>query len=334
LGNYWSDYEEKYPDAEKENGYWDIPYENDEEDVFTDEYPMVKPSIPYIEIEEPTDYMRTKDRNVMVEWTGSYRYKEELEYEVRLKEREWEKVGLSTQYEIEDLATGEHAFEVRAANVDIESVGGEVCFKVISSNITVSDFAVEPTDGLKPLEVDVTAELENEGNTDEKISMYVDHEELEIWNLEAGEVRSVEESIVLEEAGTYLVGMGDESTEVEVKLSAPEFTVDEFEVEPREGEEPLEVEISAEVTNIGVAEGEISLYIDDQEIKTWTLEPDENITVDETHEITEAGDYIVVLGDESAELSVEESSTDIPFASLPLFLTAVGISVAIYSKRT
>jgi hypothetical protein len=44
LGNYWSDYEEKYPDAEEidSTGIWDTPYSiDDEEDI----YPLVMPIV-------------------------------------------------------------------------------------------------------------------------------------------------------------------------------------------------------------------------------------------------------------------------------------------------
>jgi len=331
IGNYWSNYEEKYPDAERENGYWDTPYVGVEEDGFTDEYPMVEPSVLYIEIENPANHMRTKERNVTVEWNGTYRYKDELKYEVRLNEGEWGPVGQSTDYEIEDLPMGEHTFQVRVANVNTESVGGKINFTVINSNITVSNFAVEPSEGHKPLEVNVTAELENEGNSEGNVSMYVDDEELETWNLEAGEVISVEESTEFKEVGTYLVGIGNESTEVDVMDLEPDFKVDEFSVEPTEGEETLEVEISAEVNNTGEAGGEISLYVDDQKIKTWTLEPGENITIDESYEITDAGDHTVELGDKSAEVKVNESSEIIPFGSLTLVLAAGVIAVVIYS---
>jgi parallel beta-helix repeat protein len=42
LGNYWSDYKEKYPDAEEINGYgiWDTPYSIDGD---KDNYPLVRP---------------------------------------------------------------------------------------------------------------------------------------------------------------------------------------------------------------------------------------------------------------------------------------------------
>ena len=45
LGNYWSDYEEKYPDAKDKdgNGIWDTPYEIPGEAGAKDKYPLVRP---------------------------------------------------------------------------------------------------------------------------------------------------------------------------------------------------------------------------------------------------------------------------------------------------
>lgn len=334
IGNYYSNYEEEYPEAERENGYWDTPYWNHVDDGFIDEYPMVEPSVPYIEIEKPINHMRTKERNVTVEWSDTYRHADELEYEVRLDEGEWENVGLSTEYELRDLPMGEHDFEVRTSDPGAESVGGKVTFTIISHDITVNDFAVEPTEGYKPLETKVTAELENEGNNDGNISMYVDEEKRKQWGLEAGETITVEERIEFEESGTYLVGIGDQSTEVYVETPEPEFTVDEFKVEPREGEAPLEIKITAEVNNIGEAEGEISLYVEDEEIKSWTVEPDENISVDESYEIIEGGDYMIELDGESAEVEVEESA--IPFGSPTLVLVSavIAIAITVYHRRS
>ena len=42
VGNYWSDYQDKYPSANQENGIWDTPYSIDGGDNF-DRYPLVNP---------------------------------------------------------------------------------------------------------------------------------------------------------------------------------------------------------------------------------------------------------------------------------------------------
>ena len=49
LGNYWDDYEEKYPDAEETDatGIWDTPYVIDI-DSDKDNYPLIEPFEYYI----------------------------------------------------------------------------------------------------------------------------------------------------------------------------------------------------------------------------------------------------------------------------------------------
>lgn len=336
IGNYWSNYEEKYPDAGKSNGVWDTPYEGNEAEPFTDKYPMVEPSVPYIQIEKPADYMKTKERNVTVEWTASYRYKDNLEYEIRLNENEWKYAGQTTEYELKDLSFDYYSVEVRAANVDMSSIGGSVDFAVIGSNVSVKEFSVEPTEGNKPLEVNISAELENLGTDPGNVSLYVGEEERKTWSLESWEEITVNESLKLEEAGTHLIGIGDKSTEVTVETPKPDISVDDFAVEPSEGEKPLEIDISAEVSNTGDAEGEISLYHGDQEISSWTVEPDENISIQKSYEITETGDHTVKLGDESAEVTVEESSEETPFGGSVLVLAAllIAIALSVYHRRS
>ncbi len=335
-GNYWSNYEEKYPDAGKSNGVWNTPYVGNEAEPFTDKYPMVEPSVPYIQIEKPADYMKTKERNVTVEWTASYRYKDNLEYEIRLNENEWKYAGQTTEYELKDLSFDYYSVEVRAANVDMSSIGGSVDFAVIGSNVSVKEFLVEPTEGNKPLEVNISAELENLGTDPGNVSLYVGEEERKTWSLESWEEITVNESLKLEEAGTHLIGIGDKSTEVTVETPKPDISVDDFAVEPSEGEKPLEIDISAEVSNTGDAEGEISLYHGDQEISSWTVDPDENISIQKSYEITETGDHTVKLGDESAEVTVEESSEETPFGGsvLVLFALLIAIALSVYHRRS
>jgi nitrous oxidase accessory protein NosD len=50
LGNYWSDYEEKYPDAEEidTTGIWDTPYRIGRDN---DNYPLMKNLAPALQIQ-------------------------------------------------------------------------------------------------------------------------------------------------------------------------------------------------------------------------------------------------------------------------------------------
>ncbi len=253
-GNYWSDYEEKYPDAEKENGYWDTPYEDDEEDGFVDEYPMIDPSVPYVDIGYPEDGAVIDDRDLTINWTGRYRYEDELEYEVRLDEGEWEYVGGETEYDLTFFWPGEHSFDVRAANEDVTSVEDTVHFTIdVEPYIYVEHFTVEPDEGSKPLVVNITAELENVAEEERDISLYIDDEVARTWTLEAGEKVSVDMTHEFEEAGTYRVELGNKSTEVTVTEPALfELSIDidgegDVEIEPEQEkyEDGTEVKLTA-----------------------------------------------------------------------------------------
>ncbi|MFW5907627.1 MAG: NosD domain-containing protein, partial [Candidatus Natronoplasma sp.] len=277
MGNYYSDYEEKYPDAEKANGYWDTPYENDEGHGFIDEYPMVEPSIPYINIVHPEDGAVIEDTELTVNWTGRYRHEERLEYEIRLDDGEWIDVGEETEYDLEFSRSDPHSFEVRASNVNADLAGGTVDFSVdLEYDIRVEDFEVEPLEGFEPLEVNITAELENVGDVEGNISLYIDHETFKTWSLDTGENVSVDESYRFEEDGTYLIKLGDNSSEVTVRSPDPyELMVNiegegEVDIDP----EQEEYEDGTEVKLTAVAE-------DGWEFVEWTGDVD---TIEDTEE--------------------------------------------------
>ncbi len=321
-GNYWSNYEEKYPDAKKSNGAWNTPYK---EENFTDKYPMVEPTVPYIQIEEPNEGMRTKERNVTVSWTARYRYKDELKYEVKVDKTGWKNVGKSTNHTIKNLSVGMHSFEVRVANVEERTFGGKMDFTVLGFNISIKGFVVEPLKGKTPLEVNVSAVLKNEGNEKGDISLYVDEKERKTWTLGSWEEVPVKESIKFEEAGTYLVGIGDKNVEITVTRPKPDISVKGFTVEPKEGKRPLQVEISAEVNNTGDAKGDISLYVGERKIRTWTVEPGENISINESFELTDIGNHTVKLGKESSVVKVNKQSEE----TFTRIFAAVGVAAIV-----
>ncbi len=255
MGNYYSDYEERYPDAEKANGYWDTPYGNDEGHGFTDEYPMIEPSVPYIDIEHPSDDAVIDDPELTISWTGMYRYEERLEYEVRLDEGGWKEVGEETEYDLKFSKPGHHTFEVRASNVDVDSVAGRVDFTVdLEFDIRVEDFEVEPLEGIEPLEVNITAKMENLGDDEGDISLYIGEEVFKTWTLDAGEEVFVDENYEFEVAGPYVIILGDETTEVTVTEIDPyELTINvegegtvEGDPEQEEYEEGTDVDLTAE----------------------------------------------------------------------------------------
>jgi len=312
LGNYWSDYEEKYPDAQELNGIWDTPYEGEEVVPFTDEHPQVDPGIPYINIVHPEDGEVIDEPDLTVSWSGRYRYEEQLEYEVRLNDEPWENVGVDTDFDITFSEPGEHRFEVRVTNVLTEQVGGIVDFTVdIESEILVSGFTVEPLDGFEPLEVSITADLENVGDADGETTLYIGDIETRTFTVPAGESVEVNESYVFDEAGDYTIELGDESAVVTVRPSEAHIQVSNFTVEPLDGIEPLEVSITADLENVGGTDGEITLYIGGIETSTFTVPAGETVEVDESYVFDEVGEYTVDLGDESAVVTVRPSAADI-----------------------
>ena len=316
MGNYWSDYEEKYPDAEKDNGVWDTPYEDDEEDGFVDEYPLVDPGVPYISIEYPEDGAVIEYKELTIDWMGRYRYEEELEYEVRLDDGEWEQVGEETEYDIEFSQSGSHTFEVRAANVDIPSVGGTVDFTVdIEVDIQVENFLVEPLEGSKPLEVDIFAELENVGEVEGSISLYIGDEEFRTWTLDVGENVLVNESYEFDEAGAYTIKLGAEREIVKV-MGLYELTVEV------EGEGDVNIEPEKEE------------YVQDMEVNLSAVAEEGWAFVGWTGDYEGEEDEIKITMDEDKEITAvfEEQDDGIPGFTLTLLLLSVVISVKIYKK--
>jgi len=82
-----------------------------------------------------------------------------------------------------------------------------------------------------------------------------------------------------------------------------------FEVEPMEGDLPLEVTITAEIENVGDIDGDISLSTNGFEINSWNVEPGEIITVRESYVYEDVGLYDVILGEEGRTVQVGEVTT-------------------------
>jgi parallel beta-helix repeat protein len=54
VGNYWGDYEEKYPNARNNSVFWKTPYEIDGNDLGVDNFPLVNPILEYEPLEKTT----------------------------------------------------------------------------------------------------------------------------------------------------------------------------------------------------------------------------------------------------------------------------------------
>ena len=307
LGNYWSDYEEKYPDAQELNGIWDTPYEGDEVVPFIDEYPQVDPGVPYINIVHPEDGGVIDEPELTVSWSGRYRFEEELKYEVRLNDEPWEHVGVDTEYDIVFDQPDVHRFEIRVENVLTEQVGGTVDFSVdIEPDIIVSNFTVYPSDGFRPLAVYMTAELENIGSMDGEISLYIGDMEYKTWTVAKGETVFVDEHYVFDEHGTYVIEFGGLTKTVVVY--EPEFIPDNvvLDVFPLQGEAPLEANITVSADNVGDVDGSIDVVIDGTVEHTLDISAEDSAEDTFTHTFDDPGSYEIVFGNLTETVVVEE----------------------------
>jgi len=339
IGNYWSDYEDRYPDAEKvaDGDIWDTPYEGEIAHGFIDWYPQIEPGVPYINIQKPEDGAVIEEPDVSISWSGEYRYKDVLEYEVRLNDEEWVYIGEDTEYELTGLTNGDYTFEVRAVGLDAESIQGTLDFVIkMEPNIQVKDFSVEPDEGVAPLEVDISAEVENIGQASGDITLHIEGQEHNTWKLEPDELITIEETYEFKVPENYTVELGEQSITVDVLKGEPDIQITDFSVDPIEGVAPLDVEISAEIENVGNAKGETILELDGKEYKTWTIEPGTSIFLDESITFNETGEHTIRLNDENITIKVEEDTTDFPFIPVVIgvvLIAVVGISIYYWSKK-
>lgn len=164
----------------------------------------------------------------------------------------------------------------------------------------VSDFEVE----VDEMEVTVTAEIENVGHAEGSIDLVIDDTAEETFTLEAGDYTSVDHTHEFEEEGEYTIELGDETETVDVEEPEPvaEIDVSELEIDT----EYLTATITADVENVGDAEGTLDLMINDEVVYNLTLEAGETEEIDYTHEFDEAGTYTIDIGDLSETVEVEE----------------------------
>ncbi len=133
-GNYWSNYEERYPEAEESETptVWDTPYVIDG-DGNEDNYPLrdrepVKDLSVFIL--EPSFGEKTFEPEMTVRWDlkGA---EGEVETRIRLNDNEWIDVDGSREYSFEDLEDGVHHVEVMVE--DEEDVSSHIVeFEVIT----------------------------------------------------------------------------------------------------------------------------------------------------------------------------------------------------------
>ncbi|MFW6037966.1 MAG: GLUG motif-containing protein, partial [Candidatus Saliniplasma sp.] len=88
-----------------------------------------------------------------------------------------------------------------------------------------------------------------------------------------------------------------------------EFQITDFTVDPTEGDAPLEVQITAEIENVGEVEGTIMLVTNGLELNSWTLGFGDQVSVDESYIYDEEGLYFVDLGEETITVNVGDVET-------------------------
>jgi len=160
------------------------------------------------------------------------------------------------------------------------------------AEIKVSDFTVSPVEGNPPLEVDITAEIENIGYGEGTVSLFADYSEVNSWTLGPSDTVSVDETYTFDEEGEFIVELSGETQTINVEqgpLSGVDFEVTNFEVDPIEGGPGVEVTVTADIENTGDSEGTIELLIDDDLKEEWILTPDQSVSIEEKFTMNDKG---------------------------------------------
>ncbi|MBS3815950.1 MAG: S8 family serine peptidase [Candidatus Thermoplasmatota archaeon] len=180
----------------------------------------------------------------------------------------------------------------------------------------VSNMSVDPTEIVEGEQVTINGTVENTGTAEGQIQLVVENETgivVESWNytVGAGNTTHISENVTLQEPGVYTVTIGDKSETVTVEEAVPEFDIADLSVDPSEIVEGEQVTINGTVENVGTAEGQIDLVVENEtgivvESWTYTVVVDEVIDITENITLQEPGDYEVILGSESRHMTVVE----------------------------
>lgn len=112
----------------------------------------------------------------------------------------------------------------------------------------------------------------------------------------------------------------------------PGISVSNFEVDPDSGTAPLEVTITATVTNDGEEAQDVSVLVDGSAIETVTVNAGDSEDIDVDHTFEEAGDYEVQIGDQTTTVSVE-AEAETPGFTLGLLVISAAIALVVYHKK-
>ena len=168
-------------------------------------------------------------------------------------------------------------------------------------DIVVDDFAVDPVYGEVPLDVEITAEIENEGDAEGEIDLLIEDEDGEpvdswTYDLEADEFEEVSETYEFDETGEYEIILGDETRTVtvveEADLEVIDFTV------PEKVEEGDTETIEATIENHGGEELTVFIYVDGVVEEEKAISEGQEETLETDYTFDEIGEVEIEIKDE------------------------------------
>ena len=236
----------------------------------------------------------------------------ELHVEEEVKEREDVAVGPAKSKEVTFSWTANEADEYEIA-VSGQSAGTLVVLE--PAEIEVEDVELSDDEILEGETVEVTAELENDGEAEGSFTaeFQIDGETVDEEEVTVGPAttEAVTFSHQFDEPGEYAIAVSGESGDtLEVKAATAEFEVDDVELSADEIFEGETVEVTAEIANDGEAEGSYTaeLQIDGEMEDTAdvTVDGGSAETVSFSQQFDEAGEYeIAVSGQSAGQLTVK-----------------------------
>ncbi len=276
-GNYWSDYSGGDTDGD---GIGETPYTNiDGSAGSEDKYPLVKSNKKYYELRIDIDGGGLTDPKA-----GSHIYEEGTEVNITATPTEgWYFANWTGDY------TGEDE-EIKVTMGENKSITAHFEEEVVEYELTINageGGTTDPEPGTYTHEegTEVTVEaIPDEG--------YVFDE----WG---GTNKTREEITITMDDDKEVTALFEEEDEPTVEFNVTNFNVNV---------DGLEVTITADVENVGDAEGTIELTAAGEVIHSLTLEAGETVSIDETYEFEDEGEYTIELGDESETVIVEEEA--------------------------
>lgn len=192
---------------------------------------------------------------------------------------------------------------------------------------------------------DLTVEVDGEGSIYPSEGNHT-YEEGDIVTVEATPVDGWEfvewtGNVPEDEEGLEINITMDENKSITVNFEklVAEFEVPYFSIE----ENGLELNITADVENVGNAEGSLGLMIDGEEIESITLGAGEAEDLDYTHEFEKEGKHTIEFSDQTETVNIEEVDKDggdesdgdngTPGFTSILMLLALSIALAAYQNK-